>query len=288
MIKFIENNKTKLKFISYSEMTSISNLILLFLLILSLFWFLCFSPINSSLTCNKGILGQIDCQLSEKSLLRFQVTRTDIVNLKKAAIFGRSRSFSIPLKANPNSSLHSFVGFHKTYYYPSSPLALVHFRNFNPSNWFTRINQINQINNFIKDKSNSKSLYVEQSLDWITLLVVVIFIIGIPLSLAYSILVGFLIISVKTIYEFDKENQSLTIILKKIFRKNVIQEYSFDKIKQVKLDTNYNTNFNRGRIILEFNPNHDYPIDEYADAESGESNFQIIKDFLDDCKKKSK
>ena len=64
--------------------------------------------------------------------------------------------------------------------------------------------------------------------------------------------------------------------------RKIERQYSFNRIKQVKLDTEYRTNLNQARIILEFNPSYDYSIDEFANVEQGTKNFQIIKNFLED------
>lgn len=290
MIKFIENSETKLKFVSYPITSSISYLVILLLLIPLLYWFLSSSVINSSLTCQRTFLNRIDCQLQEKSILNSHLTKLDIINVKKVVRHSLgSRDSRIKLKANPKPPYFHINSFQKTYFYPSNPFALVLFRAFNPLNWFSiSINQIELIDRFVRGKPNQKYLSVEQSLSWTDILLIGMLFFAIPILFVHNIIAWFLTAPLSTTYNFSKENQNLIVVLKRILLQNINKEYSFDMIKQVKLDIEYKTNFNKGRIILEFEPSYDYTIDEFSDSESGERNFQIIKSFVEDCKKKSK
>ena len=284
MIEFIEHSETKLKFVSYSITTSIAYLAVLFLLVPILYFSVYLSPIESSLYCQKTFLNRVDCQLEERSLLNSQLTRIDIFNLKKAfksSIFG-SRDLRIRLKANPEIFSFNTFGFQKTYYFPSNPFSLVLFRVFNPLNWFNEVDRIDSIDRFIRGKLDRKSLFVEQSFSWIDLLFFGSIFIVIPLLFIYSIIVWFLTGHWNTTYEFDQESKTLTVHLKNLLGQVVEKQYDFERIKEVKLDTNYKTNFNKGRIILEFNPSYDYPLDEFANVERGVKSFQIIKKFIED------
>lgn len=284
MIKFIEHSETKLKFVSYSLTTLFSYLVVLVLSSLIVVYFAYFSPIKSSLYCQKNLLNQIDCQLQERSLLNFQLTKIDIVNLKQVekypSLFG-SRDSRIKLKANPRPLAFNAIGFQKKYFFPSNPFSLVLFRYFNTLNWFEPASQIDTIDRFIQGKLNQKSILIQQSLQPIDVIFPGLFIFVfaiIPINIIVDICFA---LSFKSTYEFNQQNQFLTIQQRKLFGQ-VEKQYSFNRIKQVKLDTEYRTNFNQGRIILEFNPSYDYPIDEFANVEQGTENFQLIKNFLED------
>ena len=283
MIEFIEHSETKLKFVSYSITTSIAYLVVLFLFVPILYFSVYLSPIESSLYCKKTFLGRVDCQLEERSLLNLQLTRTDIFNLKKAFrshTFG-NRDLRIRLKADPELFSFNTFGFQKTYYFPSNPFSLVLFRVFNPLNWFDEVDRIDLIDRFIRGKLDRQSLLVEQSFSWIDLLFFGFIFIGVPLLFIYRIILWFFTGFWKIIYEFDRESKTLTVQLKNVLGRVVEKRYDFGMIKRVKLDTNYKTNFNKGRIILEFNPSYDYPLNEFANVERGVENFQIIKNFIE-------
>ncbi len=85
---------------------------------------------------------------------------------------------------------------------------------------------------------------------------------------------------IKTIYEFDAVDNTLTIFQNKIFKPNIIKQYGFYRINKIKLDKNETRNIVNGTIILQFNPDYDYPVDEFRDFEYGEQNFKIIQDFF--------
>ena len=281
MIKFIEISTTKLKFISYPNIKLISYFLCLVFLILWLIWSLWFSSINSSLTCQKTFLNHVDCLLQESSLLNSHITNTNIKNLKKANYYHFGKSGVIILKANPNSLSFNIIGFQKEYYYPSSSLALVLWSNFNPKNWFRPLNQSKRINQFIKGKLKQKSLVVEQSLNWIQLLIFGFFTIFIPILLTSSIIKWILTMPLKTIYEFDGISKTLLVFQNKIFEPNVTKKYNLERINQIRLEENTSSkNIMNGYIILQFNPNYDYPIDEFIDFEYGQQNFKIIQEFI--------
>lgn len=74
---------------------------------------------------------------------------------------------------------------------------------------------------------------------------------------------------------------SMLVFQNKILEPNVTKEYSFERINQIRLDENTSSkNIINGYIILQFNPNYDYPIDEFIDFEYGRQNFQIIQEFI--------
>ena len=281
MIKFIENSKTKLKFVSYTTSSFIVYLAILSLFIPLIYWCLYLSPISSSLTCKITFLNRVDCRLEEKSILNSHLTQVDIINVKKIAKHSFiSRDFRIRLKANTSPLYFDINRFQKTYFYPSNPFSLIFFRNFNPLNWFERFNQVNQLDDFIKGKLNQQFLPLEQTIKGFDFLLVGLFI-GILLLFIYDILFWFLTVPFVSIYEINSQKQTLTILCKRIFLDNIKREYKLDRIKQLKFDNDYKVNFNSGRIILEFDPDYDYPIDHFFNAEQGKTNFQIIKDFLE-------
>lgn len=282
MIKFIESSETKLKFTSYPFTTLFSCLLVLSISTLIIVYFAYLSPIESTLYCQKNWLNRIDCLLQEKSLLNPKLTKIDIINLKQVVKHPSfsSRDARIKLKANPQPFSFNPIGFQKNYFFPSNPFSLVLFRYFNPLNWFEAASQIDTIDSFIKGKLNQKDLSIENSFHWIDVifpgLPIFAFII-VPINIIRDFCFTF---PFKSIYEFNKQTKCLTIKQRKILRQIEIQ-YRFDRIKQVRLDTEYKANFNRGRIILEFNPSHEYPIDEFANVELGTKNFQLIKSFLE-------
>ena len=184
MIKFIEITETKLKFVSYPTIDFISLSIGLAVSIPLLIWFLFFSPIQSSLICHKTTFNLVDCQLQESYLLNSHITQINIKNLRKVNI-DSFRKGVIALKANPHLLSLKLIGFQKTYYYPSTPFALVLWKNFNPRHWFVMSEQIDRVNDFIRGKLKQQSLTLEQKFNWIELIILSYFVIICPLIAPY-------------------------------------------------------------------------------------------------------
>ena len=284
MIKFIENSETQLKFVSYPIISFASCLILLFILIPFIYWCLYLSPIYSSLTCQKGFLNRVDCQLLEKSILNSHLTQINISNIKKTGkhFFG-SRDARIIIKANPNPPYFYINMFQKTYFYPNNPFSLVLFRNFNPFNWFNSSNQEKQLNNFIQRKSHQSVLILELKVKGVDYLFVG-FPIGMFLLFICNLFYWFIAGSILYCYEIDLNKKIMKIVDKRIFLKDIRKEYKLNQIGQVKLDKTHKGNLNSRRIILELEPDYDYTIDEFFDIEQGEKSFQIIKSFIEKSK----
>ncbi|MEM7590273.1 MAG: hypothetical protein AAF383_01910 [Cyanobacteria bacterium P01_A01_bin.83] len=177
------------------------------------------------------------------------------------------------------------IGFQKNYFFPSNPFSLVLFRYFNPFNWFEPANHIDIIDRFIKGELNQKSISVKKYFHSIDIIFPGLIILLIAILPYYIIVVICFTLSLESTYEFNHKTKRLIVKQKKLFGQRVERQHSFDQIKQVKLDPEYKTNFNYGRIILEFDPSYDYPIDEFTSAELGVANFQIIKDFLENEKR---
>ena len=279
MIKFIENSDKKLKFVSYPITNFFNYLVILFIFVPLLYWGLYLSPIYSSLTCQRTFLARIDCQLKEKSILNSDLREIDIKNVKKVGMHHPGSNDSrIIIKANPHPPYLHINRFQKTYFYPSNSFSLVLFRNFNPLNWFGSPNQNRQLDDFIRGKLNQPLLQLELIIKGGDYLFVGLFI-GIVLLFVFSAIYWLLAIDVNS-YEINLENKTLKILCQRLFGQSIKREYRLDKIKRIRLDTDYTDGFGSGRIILEFEPDYDYPIDEFFNAEEGQKNFQMIKDFL--------
>ena len=85
----------------------------------------------------------------------------------------------------------------------------------------------------------------------------------------------------KTLYDFDGANQKLTISIRSILGEEA-KLYSFDRIKQVVIDKE-NLDLG-GRIVLQFIPEYNYPIEEYLDPEYGEAIWHQINEFIEQYK----
>ncbi|ELS02904.1 hypothetical protein Xen7305DRAFT_00026220 [Xenococcus sp. PCC 7305] len=280
MIKFIKISEANLKFTSYPNLKLVSDFLCLVFLITWLIWCVYFSYIDSSLICHKTTFNHVDCVLQESSLINHHLTQTSINNLRKANKSLFSKSSVIALQTNPNFPYFKIIGFQKTYYYPSSSFALVNFKYILPQNWFKPSQQLAKINQFIKGELKNKFLAVERSLNWIELLILGFFTLFIPLLLIFSIIKGVVTMPMKTIYEFDGINKTLLVSQSKIFKPNIIKEYGFDQINQIRLETDDSKNIINGYIILQFNPDYDYPIGEFINVEYGQQKFQIIQEFI--------
>ena len=284
MIKFIENSETKLKFAVYPVVSLFSYLLILLLFIPLLYWCLYFSPIYASLTCKRAFLNRIDCQLEETSILNSHLTQIDIYNVKKTGrhIFG-DRDVRMIIKANPSPPYFHVNLFQTTYFYPSNPFSLVLLRNFNPLNGFNSINEAAKLDNFIRGELHQPTLFLEQKIKGADFLTVGFFLF-IPSLFTCTIPIWLLTDFIPDRYEIDLKEKTLSILRQRLLRKNIERKYQLDKIEQIRLDTNHQANFTIGRIILKFDPDYDYPLDEFFNTEKGLSNFQIIKSFLERSK----
>lgn len=283
MIKFIENSDAKLKFGSYPILEFCNRLIILVFLIPLFYWSVFLSPASSSLNCQRNVSNYVNCQLQESNLLGFNVTKVNIINLRKANAI-TSRNGGIVLKANSKSSrnlwLSNIVGFQETYFFPSSNrFALVFYSNLDPRNWFKRFNQANKINQFIRSKLNQEYLSIQQQTNWIGFFAIITLFLDV-----ITIIKNLLNIAIETIYEFDGKNKILIVNLKSILNQNTTREYQFDSINQIRLDENNTRNIINGHIVLQFKPEYDYFIEQFVDMEYGKRNFQILQEFLEQNK----
>ena len=287
MIEFTEQSQTKLKLASCSITTIVDYLVVSLISVLWLSFWLYFTPAYSSLACYKTTFNRIDCQIEEKALLSPHLTQTNIKNVKKVvgSYFG-SRDVRIHLKANPNLLYFGINWYQKTYHYPTNPFSVILLRNLNPFNWFGNSNQLKQISDFVNGETKQSILFLEQRFTILDLPILALFY-GIPTCIVFLVIFWCLTVRIDSIYEFDLGDRSLIINFKGALSKDISRKYSFDKINQVKLDTDYKTNFNRGRIIIEFASGDEYPIDEFSNLQTGINNFSIITNFLGDSLKQS-
>ena len=272
MITFIENEATKLKFVSYPLTKLISYLIILAIVSPFLWWTVCVTPVYSLLSCSKINTDRIDCLLQEKSLLNLPLLNTEIKSIKKVDryIFGLSNGKQITLRANPDSSSFKLIGYQEKYHYPSKSFTLF---TLNPKFGFKIFQQRSQLIKFVKGKLNSQSITVQQQVGWFILFAVV------PLfSMVLGIVRWILTYPFKTIYEFDGTNRKLILSGKTVLGFNIESVYSFDKIEQFFIDKK-DLDMG-GRIILQFIPEYNYQIEEFLDSEYGEKNYQIINEFI--------
>ena len=273
MIKFVKDEETRLKFVSspYTKLISYSLLLIVFLPLA--YWTVFVTPVSSSLVCQRNNLTQIDCLLQEKSLLNFPLLNLEINNLKKLNryIFGLSNGKQITLIADADTPNFQLISSRKKYKYPSKSFTLL---TMNPKFGFQLFNQRKQLTEFIKEKQQ-QSIKFKVQLGWFAIFLTPVFIM--PLGLIRLIFT----FPFKTTYEFDGTNRKLTISARRILGVEE-RKYSFDRIKQVAIDTK-DLDLG-GRLMLQFIPEYNYPIEEYIDAEYGEANYQKINRFIEQYK----
>ena len=103
--------------------------------------------------------------------------------------------------------------------------------------------------------------------------------IGLPPIFIFNTFFWLVTESIVDTYEINLQNQTLTIWCKRIFLEDITKEYKLDRIKRVRLDKNYQVKPNIRRIILEFEPDYDYPIDEFFNADEGRSKLSGDRQF---------
>lgn len=271
MINFIENEATKLKFVSRPLTKLIFYSIILVIVSPFVWWTVCLTPVYSSLSCDRTNSNHIDCLLQEKSLLNLPLLNTEIKNLKKVDryIFGLSNGKQITLRANPDSSSFKSFGDREKYYYPSKSFTLF---TLNPKFGFKMFRQRSQLIKFVKGELKQQSITVRQQVGWFILFALPLF--CIPLAIARWLLTY----PFKTVYEFDGIERKLIVSGKTILGSNIERVYSFDRIDRVFIDKK-DLDLG-GRIILQFIPEYNYPIEEFLDSEYGERNYKIIDEFI--------
>ena len=271
MITFIENEATKLKFISRPLTKLISYSIILVIVSPFVWWTVFLTPVYSSLSCDRLNTDRIDCFLREKSLLNLPLLNTEIKNLKNVdrSIFDLGNGKQITLRANPDSSSFKIFGDREKYYYPSKSLTLF---TLNPKFGFKMFQQRSQLAKFIKGELKQQSITVSQQIGWFILFAVPVF--CTPLVTANWLLTR----PFKTVYEFDGTNRKLIVSVKRILGTDIERVYGFDRIDRVFIDKK-NLDMG-GRIMLQFIPEYNYPIEEFLDSEYGERNYKIIDEFI--------
>ena len=269
MIEFIEDNETRLRFVSRPYLKLISYLILLIISLPLFYWVAFVAPATSSLSCQRNN-NHIDCLLQEKSLLGFSLRDVEINNIKKLDryIFGLSDRNHITLVTAPDLPKFKLFGAQKKYKYPSKSINLLTTNSIR----FKLIGQRKQLRQFIKTQLPQQSLNLKVQLGWFAIFLIPVLVM--PLAAIKWILT----FPLRTIYDFDSTSRNLTISVRSILKQEE-RLYGFDRINRVFIDTK-DLDLG-GKLTLQFIPEYDYPIEEYIDSEYGEANYQKINGFIE-------
>ena len=273
-LKFIENSESRLTFVTEPTAKLIGLLAFAIVLLPFLYWGLFISPVYSSLQCERTNTG-IDCLLVERKAIALKLDKTDIKNVidVDGILLGLLNNKQIVIKASPEPSRFSLLGYQKKYYYPSTVNTLIYLNPYSGTNLFE---QRIQLNNFVHGKTNSDNIRVTLELDWFVVLCILVF-----ASFAFSIIISS---PFQSTYYFDGQNKTLTILLKRIILDDITRTYSFDRLQEIKFDRDESGDIPVGKIIIKFNPDYDYPIADFTDLEEGEEKFKIINDFINKYK----
>ena len=269
MIKFIEDEPTKLKFVSRPYTKLISYSVLLIISLPLFYWAVFVAPATSSLSCQRNN-NHIDCLLTEKSLLGFSLRDVEINNIKKLDryIFGLSDSSHITLITAPDLAKFQLFSSQQRYKYPSKSISLL---TMNPKFGFKLLGQRKQLTQFIRGQLPQQSLNLKVQLGWFIIFLT-------PVLVMPLVAINWIFtLPIQTIYDLDGANQILTISVRRIFGREE-KSYSFDRIKQAIIDKE-NLDLG-GRVVLQFIPEYNYPIEEYLDADYGETIWQKINEFI--------
>ncbi len=280
MIDYLENSDTKLKFVTYPLARFIVYTIPTIILIFTLYWSTYYSPIESSLTCHKTASSQIDCILKEKSILNPFLTRIEIQDLKKVNKFtiGGGR---ITLEPNYSSSFFNLLKNPEIYHFPSKRKTILEFSNFDLRNPFKIYKQASAIDKFIADRTNSKSLNVKQNFTLLTFSLFVLPLVLFPSFVLIKIIKWLLVTSLKTVFDFNKNSNSLIIYEAKLFRNQVNITYPFADIQTVELEEDtLDINDTRANVVIKFKNDREYLVDEYLNKESARQYCQSIHKFI--------
>ena len=273
-LKFIENSEYKLTFVTEPTAKLIGLLAFAIVLLPFLYWGLFISPVYSSLQCERTN-AEINCMLVEKKAIALKSDRTEIKNVKDVdgILRGLLNNKQIVIKASPERSRFNLLGYQKKYYYPSTVNTLIYLNPYSGTNLFE---QRIQLNNFVYKKTNSDNIRVTLELDWFVVLCILVF-----ASLAFSIIISS---PFQSTYDFDGQNKTLTILLKRIILNDISKTYSFDRLEEIRFDRDESEDIPVGKIIIQFHPDYDYPIADFTDLEEGEEKFKRINDFINKYK----
>ncbi|MEL6579773.1 MAG: hypothetical protein AAFQ14_08475 [Cyanobacteria bacterium J06621_12] len=209
--------------------------------------------------------------LVEKKAIALKSEKTEIKNVRDVdgVLRGLLNNKQMAIGANPEPASFRLIGYQKKYYYPSTANTLIYL---NLKSGFDLFSQRIKISNFVRDKTNLECIKVELKLDWLTLL--------------FILFLNFLFLSIvlnspfKTTYDFEGENKTLTISVKRLLLNDITKIYSLDKIKQARFDRDNSETIATGTIVMQFTPDYDYPVAEFADLEQGIEYFEAIQDFI--------
>ena len=238
-----------------------------------IYWDLFISPVYSSLECERNDSGQVDCLLTERKAISLKSDQTEIKNVRDVdgILRGLLNNKQMVIKANPEPSSFRLLGYQKKYYYPSTANTLI-YSNFNSG--FALFKQRTLVGNFVRGKTDLDNIKVELKLGLFT-----------PL---FTLFLDFLLIGIllnypfKNTYDFDRENKTVTISAKRIILNDITKIYSFNEIKEIRFDRDDLEKVDTGTIVLQFVPDYDYPVAEFADLEYGTEVFETIKNFINE------
>ena len=272
-LKLIENSESRLTFVTDPTAKIIGLLAFAIVLLPFLYWGLFISPVYSSLRCQRTNTG-IDCMLVERKAIALKSDKTDIKNVKDVdgILLGLLNNKQIVIKASPERSHFSLLGYQRKYYYPSTANTLIYLNPYSGTNLFK---QRIQLNNFVRGKTDSDNIKVDLKLGRLPVLCILVF-----TSFVFSIIISS---PFQSTYDFDGQNKTLTILLKRIILNDITRTYSFDKL-EVRFDCDNSGRIPVATIVLKFNPDYDYPIADFTDLEEGEDNFQMINNFVNKYK----
>lgn len=273
MIEFVEDEPARLKFIArpYTKLFTYS--LLLIVLLPLFYWTVFIAPASSALNCQRNS-SRINCLLEEKSLLGFTLRSQEINNIKRLNkyIFGLSDSSHITFITASNLAKFQLFGSRQKYKYPSKSINLL---TMNPQFGFKLMNQRKQLKQFIEGELPQQSLNLKVQLGWFVIFLN-------PVLIMPLVAINWIFrLAIETLYDFDGANKKLTISVRRIFGREE-KSYSFDRIKQVFIDKE-NLDLG-GRIVLQFIPEYNYPIEEYLNPDYGETIWQKINEFIEQYK----
>ena len=284
MISYRENTEAKLKFTTYPHARIVTYTIPVIASIFALYWSLYYSPIESSLICQKIVSDRVNCIIKEKSILNPFPTRIEIQDLQKAPKLGISRG-QITLEANYNPKFFNLIKNPQRYRFPTKAKTLLEYSNFNLRAPFKIFNQVDRINQFITGKLELKYLKIEQSFNLVTFTLFALPIIAIPLVILFRVFQWLRNSSFYTVFEFSKSDRILTIIENKLFKFNYKNVYSLDKIQGLRVNKNVvNNDVAKANILLTFKDRDEYLVDEFSNIDSAEEHCELVNNFIQQCK----
>ena len=264
MIKILANTDQKITLRKYPTKYWFVCLCAIITLILVNYWILFNIPIYSSLTCDRGWLNTIDCQLIESAWFKPNLRHKAIKHIRKPEdLLGSGKTLL-------NVDIDTFHKRIKNNYYPNYGFVGLQFRDRHAYRFkkqaMIEVNR-NKIENFIRDRNKKNKLTIEYR---------VFFLFSIPLLLLpVNILLpifGILIEPITT-YIFNFKQNKLKVVKKSLLTSNS-EKHLINKLKIASI------NKRQDSILIDADTEISYLLDDFQNQQEASTIINQLQQYI--------